>query len=311
MRLSFRHLNLGDACEFWNSVAPPDFQMEVGTLTHCVVGCPCFDWGASSAWLVDGQIAALAWVKKSAAHAYAGPDPEVTHLSAIAFRESSIGGDLLEDIRNLLRQRGRSAIQFGQDARHLFPGVPESWHGLREFLEIEGFVPKPADVCVDLRLDLADGEWTSDPRVRRCALEDIPALLSFLDREFPGRWAHDVRDKLAHEVDPSFIYLWADPDIQGFAMTQTARHRLRIAGATLVGGLPEPWSAVGPIGVSAERRGKGEGTAFLNGILADLKAREYRGVRVDWTRLTDWYTRFGFAVERRYVPMQLNLDDTF
>lgn len=312
MRLSFRQLHLGDACTFWNSVAPAEFHIEPTTLTHCVVGCPCFDWGASGAWVVAGEIAALAWVKRSAAAAYRVPDPEVAHLSAIAFREPSAGGELLEDIRNLLQQRGRTALVFGRDARHLFPGVPSSWPGLREFLEIEGFVAaEPQGTCIDLSLDLAARQWPGDPRVRHCATEDVPELLDFLDREFPGRWPHDIREKLAHEVSPDFIYLMTDPEIVGFAITQTGKHRLTIAGANMTSSLHAPWAAIGPIGMAESRRGKGDGTRLLDSVLADLKPRGYRGVRVDWTHLESWYSTFGFTVERRYVPMRLDLDPQF
>lgn len=308
MRLSFRHLHLGDAVRFWNETVPEAWQIDLGALTSCVVGCPCFDWGASGAWVLDGEIQALAWVKKSASRAYRGPDPDTAHLSAIAFRDAPAGADLLADIKRLLRQRGQAALLFGQDARHLFPGVPENWPGLADFLMVEGFVPlAPERPCVDLCLDLNSARPTEDVRVRRCTPDDVPALLEFLDREFPGRWAFDVRDKLAHESDPGFLFLIDDGGVCGFAMTQEPDHRLQLAGATIVGSLPSPWIAIGPIGIAADRRGEGLGTALLGSILAVAKGRGLRAARVDWTHLVDWYRKLGFDVERRYTPMRLDL----
>ncbi len=310
MRVGFRQLQLGDAVQFWNSTAPEPWHIDLAALTSCVVGCPCFDWGASAAWVVDGEMQALAWVKKSAARAYRGPDPDVSHLSAIVFRDAPAAADLLADIKHLLRQRGQAALIFGQDARHLFPGVPENWPGLADFLMVEGFVPAAPDrQCVDLTIDLASASPADDPRVRKCTSDDVPALLEFLDREFPGRWAFDVRDKLAHESDPGFISILDDGGIVGFAMTQEPSHRLHLAGATIVGSLPSPWLAIGPIGVAAEQRGRGLGTALMTAILAHAKANGVRAARVDWTHLIEWYEKLGFEVERRFTPMRLDLTE--
>lgn len=309
MRLSFRQLPLGDAVAFWNVTVPPEWSVDVATLANCVVGCPCFDWGTSGAWMADGEIVALAWVKKSASMAYRGPDPDTAHLSAIAFRDAPAAADLLADIKHLLRQRGVAALQFGRDARHLFPGVPETWPGMADFLMIEGFVPSRVETeCVDLTADLTGLNPKPCALVRRCRQEDRGLLLAFMEREFPGRWTFDVLDKLTHEPDPDFVVLLeVGGVIQGFAVIQDSTHRLRLAGAAVVGSLKSPWAAVGPIGIAKELRGRGFGSQLLEGVLAELKQAGVRSVRVDWTHLTDWYSRFGFAIERRYQPMHLDL----
>jgi len=108
MRVGFRQLQLGDAVQFWNSTAPEPWHIDLAALTSCVVGCPCFDWGASAAWVVDGEIQALAWVKKSAARAYRGPDPDASHLSAIAFRDAPAAADLLADLECECPRNGKA-----------------------------------------------------------------------------------------------------------------------------------------------------------------------------------------------------------
>lgn len=297
MRLSFRQLHLNDACAFWNSVAPPDWHLDVSTLISCSVGCPTFDWGASGAWVEGDEIVALAWAKRGL--------NDVAHLSAIAFRDPIVGADLLTDIKELLRNRGQVGLQFGRDSRHVFPGVPDNWPALRDFLTVEGFEVSSIDPCVDLviprlgpRADVADA--------RPCEPHDVEALLAFLDREFPGRWAADVRDKLAHEAHPAFLWRLGDP-VRGFAVTQHANDRLHLAGAVAPRLLTAPWMAVGPIGLAAEARGQGEGSRFLGRILAHARERGIQSVRVDWTHLADWYGRFGFEIERSYTPVRLDL----
>lgn len=302
MRLSFRQLHLNDACAFWNSVAPPDWHLDVPTLISCGVGCPSFDWGASGAWMEGDEIVALAWVKRSLT------DHDLEHLSAIAFRDPIVGADLLADIKGLLRDRGKIGLVFGRDSRHLFPGVPDSWPALRDFLTVEGFEVTSTDPCVDMVIPLL-APREAEAEARPCTAQDIDELLAFLDREFPGRWAHDVRDKLAHESDPGFIWRLGDP-IRGFAMTQHASDRMHVAGAVAPSSLTPPWMAVGPIGLAADARGKGEGTRFVEAILANAYARGIQSVRVDWTHLTDWYSRFGFQIERTYTPVRLDLRES-
>jgi GNAT superfamily N-acetyltransferase len=64
--------------------------------------------------------------------------------------------------------------------------------------------------------------------------------------------------------------------------------------------LPRPWGQAGSIGVSADRRSAGYGSALLDATLKHLRERGVRGGIIDWTHLVSYYERFGFKPHRSY-----------
>jgi predicted N-acetyltransferase YhbS len=67
--------------------------------------------------------------------------------------------------------------------------------------------------------------------------------------------------------------------------------------------LPRPWSQLGPIGVSADARGRGFGGALLDTALCHLRDSGGRGCVIDWTDLVGFYARFGFKPYREYLML--------
>jgi predicted N-acetyltransferase YhbS len=71
--------------------------------------------------------------------------------------------------------------------------------------------------------------------------------------------------------------------------------------------LPKPWGQLGSIGISADRRGVGFGAALLDAGLRRLHNNGVNGCVIDWTTLTDFYGKFGFAPYRSYVMLGRSL----
>jgi predicted N-acetyltransferase YhbS len=323
MLVSFRNAKFDVLARLWNECYPAKFQLDPETLRQNTIDSPLFDWGASCVYLDDdAKPIAFTAVKRSAnPKLYRGPDPDQAHISAHACSEPKMGVDLVAHVKRVLRERGAHKLIFGADSRHFFPGCPEECKPLRDFLIIEGF--EEGGESVDVEADLA--AWTprestsillssASPeghyRVRPINQSEVPALKGFLDREFPGRWAHDVMDKIAVEGRPEFVYgLFERDDIIGFALTQTSGHVLPIAGAVFHESLGEKWGSLGPIGVARNARGKGLGDGLLASTLLDLKNRGIRSCVIDWTGLIDWYAKHGFTVRTRYTSFSLRLDN--
>ncbi len=310
MRVSFRDADFSALSSLWIDVAPKEFPLSPARMKTHWLGSPLFDWGASAIEIEDGQPVAFLAVKRSAASLYKGPDPDMAHIAAFACRECQQGVDLLAQAKRLLIDRGVYRLAFGQDSLHMFPGCPDNWHKLHDFLTVEGFANRAP--CFDLVQDLA----SFNPRcevaseVRPCTYDDIPALREFLEREFPGRWTYDTMQKLEIEGSFGFVYgLFFDGNCEGFAMTQDESHRLPMGGAVFLSAIGPDACALGPIGVSMRFRDQGWGDRLLASTLAHLKESGKRRCRIDWTTLSDWYGKHGFEVERTYQPMVLDLEE--
>lgn len=336
MRHLFSHADFDQLADLWNRVCPPKYGMDAHLLRDNTVESPLFDWGASFIEMDGERPSGFVSVKKSANPTlFRGPDPDGAHINAIVFERPEVGVDLLAAAKRVLRERGVYRLAFGQDSRHFFPGCPMDCPSLRDFLIIEGFDEGHEEV--DLERDLRDytppegslaplggfeavtegfasvkpiGE-RGHPDPLACIVHeaDVPLLDEFLEREFPGRWRHDVMDKVKREGSSAGIVgLFERGHCQGFALTQTWKDKHPIGGAVWRKDLGEHWGSLGPIGVSKAVRGRGLGNALLGAGLMSLKQRGARRTIIDWTTLVDFYGGHGFAVNRRYKTFALRLD---
>jgi GNAT superfamily N-acetyltransferase len=312
MRSSFFRADFDALAGLWNTFYPAKYRVAPGLLRSHTVDSPVFDWGSSCVMGDPDRPSGFAAVKRSSAALWKGPDPDQSHLCAIAFQDPLVGVDMMASVKRILRERGAYRLVFGQDSRHFFPGLPSECGQLREFLTIEGFEPDAEQV--DLERDLADYappegviESLEGATVRPCCEEDLPGLRGFLDRVFPGRWAYDVMVKAGEDGPGTVLGLWFEGDCHGFALIQGEWSRTPIGGAVWNADLGPSWGALGPIGVSPEVRGRGWGHGLLASALLELKARGARRTIIDWTTLADFYSRHGFEVARRYTTLHLSL----
>lgn len=311
MRQSFANPDFKALTELWNEFYPDRYAIDEDLLRLNTVQSPVFDWGASSVWMDDGSPVGWVSVKKSAKTLYPGPDQDVSHVSAIAYRDARAAVDMLADVKQTLRNRGITKLVFGQDSRHFFPGCPTDCKGLEGFLMVEGFAEGGS--AFDLERDLSDysNPYPAVPgaEMRYVGPDDHPALTEFMDREFPRRWAYDVENKVRLEAPMETVYaLFLAGRVEGFALLQRHGAKIPIGGAVWRRSLGDRWGSLGPIGVSAHLRGKGVGGALLGAALQQLKTDGVARCIIDWTVLVDFYRKFGFEVSREYKSMTLNLE---
>jgi GNAT superfamily N-acetyltransferase len=310
MRRTFRDADFNRLAEFWNEFAPARYRITGDLLRQNTVQCPVFDWGASFVEEADGEILGFTAVKRSAAGLYRGPDMDVANLCLIAYCDPQFGIDLLSDVKRTLRNRGVHTLTFGMDSGHFFPGCPDDFRPLSDFLMVEGF--QAGTDIVDLERDLQDyrNPFTipDDAEYRPIEKKDVGRLVAFLDREFPGRWRYDVMQKVDAEGPDCCFGLFRDDHVDGFALIQDWTDRKPTGGAVWKEDLGENWGSLGPIGVSTALRGKGYGHALLGEALVQLRDRGVRKCIIDWTNLAPFYEKHGFEVTRRYRYMTLKLD---
>ena len=167
MHVSFRHADFDALEQLWARSAPEQFKLPASRMRTHWIGSPLFDWGASAIELEGDQPVSVLAVKRSASSLYAGPDPDTHHIAGFACLECQHGVDLMAQAKQILRDRGVARLAFGQDSLHLFPGCPDNWHKLHDFLVVEGFQPKPE--CVDLIQDYCPMNRLA-PSPQKCVL---------------------------------------------------------------------------------------------------------------------------------------------
>ena len=236
--MTFANADFGALEALWRRFFPAKYAVDADLIRWNSVDCPMFDWGASRIQERNGEVVGFVIVKKSPSPTYfRGQEPDQAHITAIAFDDPVAAVDMLAAVKRTLRNRGVFRLVFGADCRHFFPGCPEECGNLRDFLDVEGFEPTAPsfDLERDMRsYEVPAGMLGDRPGVelRRLSLEDIPALDSFLEREFPGRWHYDTAVKINTEERADFIIgLFVDGRLEGFAVTQDSTHRVPVAGA--------------------------------------------------------------------------------
>lgn len=316
MHIGFEHADFAELTDVWNRFFPAKFRIDEAMFRRNTVESPVFDWGASTVYTLGESVLGFAAIKRSCSPLlFKGLDPDMSHLSTIAFTEAEVGVDMLAYAKSVIRDRGSDKLVFGQDSCHFFPGCPVECTNLRDFLTVEGFEEKGE--IVDLENDLAGYEpkpgcmerLTGDTLVRPIAMAEKPVLEKFLSKEFPGRWTHDVMDKIDVEGRTENIYgLFIADRLEGFAFTQDWTHKKPINGCVWHLDLGDRWGGLGPIGMAEGMRGKGLGDSLLAGALMGLKKKGVRRMIIDWTGLVKYYGGHGFTVNRRYNGFELGFE---
>lgn len=311
---TIRREDLAEIAELWCNFYPRRYHVSAEQISYNTFDSGLLDWGASAVIHgIEGKLLGFVLVKKSGSAFYKGPDPDSAFLSAIAFIEPGVGLELMEHAKRTLANRGVCTITFGTDWRHFFPGVPTDFPTLTNFLTIDAF--DAGGESVDLERDMTTyvnpcPAKFDDLIFRPVESADLELLHDFFLREFPGRWRYDVMQKVKSEERPEIVFGMFGPDrCEGFALLQDWTHRSRIAGAVWHLDLGEKWGSLGPIGISRDRRGRGEGNALLGAALERLRDRGVARAIIDWTGLVKFYGGHGFEVSRTYRSMSLRLED--
>jgi len=224
---------------------------------------------------------------------------------APAFQRRGIGTELLGWAEEWLRAQGCARFRVGGSLHPFAPGVPAELPSA-DFFRARGYTDRAGNAAEwDVARDLADydsrvGATLVVAQIRPARDADAPALLAFLQREFPGRWRFEFEEFLRERGRMSdYIVLWTDRGVDGFARV-TVEDSERLLERFYMHRLPKPWGQLGPLGISQDLRGKKYGAALMDATLQHLKSRGVRGCVTDWTSLLDFYSKFGFTPFRKY-----------
>ena len=315
MELSEFVLNDGrahmDAAALWTRACGETFALTPRALTYHTR--PCF--GAQQAGQfaeVDGQRVGfvLASVLQNDARAASPQDGWIDAVAvAPEFQKRGIGRALLEWAEHWLRDNGCASARLGGSLRPFVPGVPTEL-GSADFFRAHAYAGRDESaVTWDLGLDLRDYVSPAFVRAEHLILRparetDAGALRAFLEREFPGRWRYEFEQHLRDDARISdYMLLESERGIDACCL-MTLEDSQRPVERFYPAPLPRPWGQTGSIGVSADRRNAGYGSALLDASLRNLRERGVRGCIIDWTDLAAYYERFGFKRHRSYQMLK-------
>jgi predicted N-acetyltransferase YhbS len=230
------------------------------------------------------------------------------------FQRRGIGAALLDWAEDWLAEQGCARIRLGGSLRPFAAGLPTAL-GAEGFFRRRGYADRLGDkyvwdVARRLRGDVppSDKSDAMNPgagqglsgEVRPLRPGEEGAVDTFLSLEFPGRWRFEFQQFLAGGGRVSdYLVLLTEDRIDGFCQL-TFEDSLRPLDRFFMHGLPRPWGQLGPIGVSQGCRGRGYGATLLAAGLQRLRDAGVDGCLIDWTRLPDFYGKFGFRPYRQY-----------
>lgn len=220
-----------------------------------------------------------------------------------AQQRRGVGCALLAWAEAALIDRGAQHIRLGGSLRPFTPGLPLEL-GTRAFFEKRGYTGDQRDWDVARRLiDYPPLNVTVEATVRPGQPGDEAALRAFFQREFPGRWRFEFEEFWREGGRLSdYLLLITARGVDGFCRL-TFEDSERPIERFFMHRLPHPWGQAGPLGISRDTRGKHYGLAMVDAALRHLQARGIDGCVIDWTSLTDFYARFGFAPYREYAML--------
>lgn len=233
-------------------------------------------------------------------------------------QRQGIGTVLLGAAEAKFQASGATRSVIGGSFHHVMPGIPVTSPAFATASDPEALAATSAAALAffeargyamdkevwDVRRDLSQlpalpeiGPLPEGMVLRPTAEGEEHAMLEFLIREFPGRWARDMAHHVVTGQPVSQIFgLFERGRPQGFALISPPGSY----GALRWEGFNRRVAALGPIGVSERMRGRGLGLALLVRALEQLRSWGATDTVIDWTDLLDFYAKVGFTPWIRY-----------
>ncbi len=310
--------HIATATTLWNAACGPDLSIAGATMhynTRPNTGGVQAGWFASVAGRTAGFVLASALPGEPSVMA-----PDAGWIDALAvtpeLQRTFVGCGLLRRAEAWLRDQGcRYAIP-GGSIRTFVAGVPVEL-GSEPFFARCGYVPRPRggrswDMAADVSRYVsryAGRVLPGEPWAAPARPGDEDALLTYLRREFPGRWRYEAEEFLRNGgAITDFVLLWTPGGVEGSCQL-TFEDSIRPMDRFFPVRLPRPWGQLGSIGISEQHRGKGWGGLLLDTGLCYLRDCGVAGCVIDWTGLLDFYGKFGFRPYREYAMLVKTLAD--
>jgi GNAT superfamily N-acetyltransferase len=225
------------------------------------------------------------------------------------FRRQGVGRALHNIALDHLRAMGMRVVQLGGAGMlRLWPGIPDDQAASRGFFEKLGW-EKFNKVC-DLTCSVRSYEIPAGLKRRMqesgvdlhpARPDEIPSVLEFEQRNFPGAWYREFAYKTALGEYEDILVAWDRArGVVGASMMFTPGSKLMSVNLLWKELLGEDVGGMGAVGVAESERGRGIGLALVAWGSEILKQRGVGVSLIDWTGLVAFYGKAGYKPWRWY-----------
>lgn len=299
-----------DIVELWNKEIGDRFPMSVALWNQNTKTEPNVMNEGSLAVVEEGRLRGFIVVKRYREKLDAQMPTTVGWIQCmlveVSSRNEGIGSKLLRLAEQALFDAGVEETRLGRDPWHYFPGIPLEDEATISWFEKHGYVK--GGVETDLIRDVEGGEFykLTNPsgHYRLLTQDDIPSLLRFLERVFPGRWHYEaIHYQMIGGTGREFIGFFMDDDLQGFCRVNDPQSPVIAQNVYWSALRPGEMGGIGPLGIDRAIRGHHFGIDLVKAAANELISRGVSDIVIDWTQLTAFYGKLGFTPWKQYQSM--------
>ncbi len=226
------------------------------------------------------------------------------------FQKKGIGERLLKKAEEALLSASVKEIRLGRDPWHYFPGVPKENPTAVSWFKKHGY--QVDSVETDLLKNIALGESlplkNSLTSYRLLKDKDLPELVRFLGKTFPGRWHYEAIHYAKIGNGREFIGLFIDNELKGFCRINDPTSPMIAQNVYWSKLFTGTLGGIGPLGVDRQLRGKHYGIDLVKAATNELIARGMEHIVIDWTQLVEFYEKLGYSIWKQYVAMSKKIE---
>lgn len=303
-------IQVSDIVELWNEEIGERFPMSEALWKQNTTNEPNVMKEGSFAVIEEGNLRGFIVTKRNMEKLEAKMPTNIGWIQCMlvkkTFRNKGLGSQLLKLAEKALVDAGVNEIRLGRDPWHYFPGVPLedkqtiNWFGKRGYVK--------GGVETDLIKDVRNGELykltNPSEHYRLLTKDDIPSLLTFLERVFPGRWHYEaLHYELIGGSGREFMGFFMDGELQGFCRMNDSRSPVIAQNVYWSALIEGEMGGIGPLGIDRTIRGKHFGIDLVKAAANELIGRGVTDIVIDWTQLMAFYEKLGFTPWKQYQSM--------
>lgn len=224
-----------------------------------------------------------------------------------------IGSELLKLSLDTFKSLGIQRVQLGKDYQNFFPGLPKDFKEHLGWFQKRGF-ESPGETNDLIHYVSNVDKFQFKPykdgknyEIRFMNKNDCASLVSFMRKNFPGRWVIELLDYLDHNDNLKEFLICLDEgnNICGFCRVGHPTTPTNKIGFSLT------WrdrfkklGGIGPLGVDSEYRKNNIAYNLIIYALNYLKEEGCTEMIIDWTNILSFYRQFGFEIWKTYYYIE-------
>ncbi|MCM3636735.1 GNAT family N-acetyltransferase [Sporosarcina luteola] len=303
-------IHVSDIVRLWNEEIGDRFPMSISLWNQNTTTEPNVLQEGSLAVVEGGKLRGIIIVKRYMEKLDVRMPETVGWIQCMlvekSFRNEGIGSELLKKGEQALINAGVDEIRLGRDPRHYFPGIPLEDKATISWFEKRGYVT--GEVETDLIKDVSGGElyklMNPSEHYRLLTKKDIPLLLHFLERVFPGRWHYEaVHYEMIGGTGREFMGFFVDGELKGFCRLNDPQSPVIAQNVYWSALCDGEMGGIGPLGIDRKIRGNHFGIDLVKAAANELISRGVTDIVIDWTQLITFYEKLGFTTWKQYQSM--------